>query len=199
MITVREQIDYSTFHGLSSDISLNKHIPNKYGYLCGRYVQNGDELIIMDNGSKYLFDEVNKRWLSCSSSTTSSGSSPSGSSPQYTDKEYIVVDTTLQCMTASSDFTPNAENTIFTLRDLHDKKIVKITFLSTTSFTNGAIAFLDDSGNVALKLTNKNGTYGRGQVTGATIIDNVSFKSMRFESNGSTGNTYLLLEVAKIN
>ena len=94
--------------------------------------------------------------------------------------------------------TVTADSTIFTLRDLQGKKIVKIIFLSTTSFTNGAIAFLDDSGNVALKLTNKNGTYGRGQVTGATIIDNVSFKSMRFESNGSTGNTYLLLEVATI-
>ena len=197
MITVREQLDYSTFYCLSTDISLNKHIPNEYGYLCGRYVQNGDELIVMDSSNKYLFDEVHKTWLPCTTSTA--GSSSTATSPKYTDKEYIVVDTTLQCITASSDFTPNADNTIFTLRDLQGKKIVKITFLSTTSFTNGAIEFIDDSGNVALKLTNKNGNFGRGQVTGATIIDNVSFKSMQFESNGSTGNTYLLLEVAKIN
>ena len=63
MITVREQLDYSTFYGLSSDIEANNHIPNKYGYLCSRYVQNGDELIIMDTGAKYLYDEANKRWL----------------------------------------------------------------------------------------------------------------------------------------
>ena len=196
MITVREQIDYSTFYCLSTDISLNEHIPNKYGYLCGRYVQNGDELIVMDTGTKYLFDEVHKTWLPCS---TTAGSSSTVSSPKYSDKEYIVIDTTLQCMTASSDFTSNADNTIFTLRDLQGKKIVKITFLTDTSFTNGAIAFIDDSGNVALKLSSKTGNFGRGQAKGGTVIDGVSFKSMRFESNGSSGNTYLLLEVAKIN
>ena len=76
MITVREQLDYSTFYGLSTDVALNKHIPNKFGYLCGRYVQNGDELIIIDNGNKYLFDEDNKRWLTSSSSTSSSGTKP---------------------------------------------------------------------------------------------------------------------------
>ena len=193
MITVREQLDYSTFYGLSTDVALNAHIPNKYGYLCGRYVQNGDELIIMDNGNKYLFDENNKSWLPCSTSSTGS----TGTSPQYSDKEYIVVDTTLNCIQNDSNFTPNAENTIFTLRDLQGKKIIKITFLSNTSFSNGAITFLDDSDNVVLKLPNNN--VGRAQVMGGTVIDGVSFKSMRFESKGSAGNTYLLLEVANIN
>ena len=195
MITVREQLDHSTFYGLNIDTSLNKHIPNEYGYLCGRYVQNGDELIIMDNGNKYLYDETNKTWLPFTLSST--GSSPSGTSPQYTDKEDIVVDTTLNSMKANSDFTPNAENTIFTLRDLQGKKITKITFLSNTSFSNGAFTFLDDSDNVVLKLPNNN--VGRAQVTGGNVIDGVAFKSMRFESTGSAGNTYLLLEVAKIN
>ena len=187
MITVREQIDYSTFYCLSSDISLNEHIPNKFGYLCGRYVQNGDELIVMDTGTKYLFDEVHKTWLPCSS----------GSSPQYTDKEYIVVDTTLDCMKNDSNFTPNADNTIFTLRDLQGKKIIKITFLNDTVLNDGVIAFLDDSGNVSLKLANSD--LGSCEAKGGTFIDGTSFKSMRFESNGSRGSTCLLLEVAKIN
>ena len=82
MITVREQIDYSTFYGLSADVALNKHIPNKHGYLCGRYVQNGDELIIMDTGDRYLFDEANKTWLEFSVSNTGGGSVDS-----YTKKE----------------------------------------------------------------------------------------------------------------
>ena len=93
MITVREQIDYSTFYGLSTDIALNAHIPNKHGYLCGRYVQNGDELIIMDNGNKYLFDEANKTWLEFSVSNTGGGSVDSytkkESDERYYTKEYL--------------------------------------------------------------------------------------------------------------
>ena len=193
MITVREQLDYSTFYGLSTDVTLNAHIPNKYGYLCGRYVQNGDELIIMDTGNKYLFDEINKRWLPCSTSSTGS----TGTSPQYSDKEYIVVDTTLDCMQDDINFAHNDNNTIFTLRDLQGKKIIKITFLNDTMFNDGVIAFLDDSGNVALKLANS--AMGSCEEKGGTIIDDVSFKSMRFESDGGRGGTCLLLEIANIN
>ena len=193
MITVREQIDYSTFYGLSADVALNKHIPNKYGYLCGRYVQNGDELIIMDNGNKYLFDENNKRWLPCSTSSTGS----TGTSPHYSDKEYIIVDTTLDCIQDDTNFTSNAEKTIFTLRDLQGKKIIKITFLNDTMLNDGVIAFLDDSGNVALKLANS--AMGSLEAKGGTFIDGLSFKSMRFESNGAGGGTCLLLEIANIN
>ena len=193
MITVREQLDYSTFYGLSSDIEAEKHIPNKYGYLCSRYVQNGDELIIMDTGAKYLYDESNKTWLPFS--LTSTGTSTS-TSPTLADKEYVIIDTTPQLIDSDTHFSANADSTEYTL-NTNGKKITKITFLNDTTLMDMHFYFIDSEGNNALILADSNDRgFGAGAVKGGTIINDVSFDGLTLKVQGGGGNTYVLLELA---
>lgn len=63
MISVREEQDHSTFYCKQADYEAGMHMPNVKGYLCGKKVQNGDYLLIIDNDNSYCYDEEGKDWI----------------------------------------------------------------------------------------------------------------------------------------